>query len=365
LQQNIQEAKAINEERERIIRESQFVSADIRQNASITQRFEVLKKQYQSDIDRLEFIVEAKILSDQLGDTVCPICNSPIDDNHIKHINENKEFIESALVELEKSKSKLIGLNQTLEIQNQEYNDLVAKLDTLNEGLKTVEEQIARNFSAKIKDLKNNLKEYVEVESTLNEIKFVDKQVTSLVNEKARFEKLLETKTKAEEVTLISTQLLAELSDFISRRLTRWNYEPFISVDFDSSHAIFDIIISGKPRNSYGKGKRAISYMASILGLLDYCLEHRRSFINTVVVDSPLTTFKEKRHKVSDSGDVVEPEIISSFFLDIANTPRSSQIIIFDNQTPSQETRVQIGERIFIQEFTGDPETGRPGFFPV
>lgn len=61
-----------------------------------------------------KLIDKAKTLSDQFGDTVCPLCSAPLTNNHFAHILEKEIFAIAAIEELEKYTSKLVGLQATL-----------------------------------------------------------------------------------------------------------------------------------------------------------------------------------------------------------------------------------------------------------
>lgn len=313
----------------------------------------------------MEFILEAKILSEQLGDVVCPICSYPLDHESVTHIKEKEEFTAAALEELAKNRSKQIGLDETLSTLYQELQSIETEIQKLNFDLNNIEEQIKQNLSPRIQELKTGLREFLNFEQLLNGVKFIDDQIAKLFKEKSRLEKLLQETDPRESIDLLPFSVLSELSDKIQKRLSTWNYEPYVTVVFNEHYQTFDIVINGKSRKSFGKGKRGISFTACLFGLLDYCREKERAFSNLLVLDSPITTFEEKKNTGTAEMDTLRPEVLKAFFADLANLPANSQIILFDNKQPDSTTLNAISESVFVQEFTGNEEIGRYGFFPT
>lgn len=325
-------------------------------NNELLQRFAILSRQYTSDRKRLEFVLEAENLSSQLGNVVCPICTSPLDSSHIKHITELENFKTAIDVELTKIDLKINDLgNSVLQLKEQNKRTFLL-LEKTDEELEKLELELKDNLTPSISELQTSLAGYIDFENKKNKVTYIDEQIKSLYATKDRFEQLLKEKIKEEEITILEYTVLSELCDFINDRLKKWNYESLVTVVFDSAFRIFDIVISGKSRRSYGKGKRSISYTACLLGILDFCLSKQHPFSNLIILDSPLTTFEEKKKQATN--EAVEGTVLNSFFTDLGNTTDNCQIIIFDNKTP----RTAI-TGIRIQVFTGDELTGRRGFF--
>lgn len=295
---------------------------------------------------------------------LCPLCSSPLHDDHLYHLKEKENFIEAATNELVKIRCKLSGLKDTAGNLCIEEAALQTEIESLSKQLSDLELELEINFSPKTADLRNKLNQYLEIENFSREIIFIDAQITKLFKEKDRLENMLNAKKPAEdEINLVSYTFLAELCEFIEQRLQSWNYENSVKVNFDSHYNTFDITISGKNRRSYGKGKRSISYAACLIGLLDYCQTNNRAFSNLIVLDSPLTTYEEKQ-RGSVASEVIQTEILKSFFLNIVKIPTSSQVIIFDNKIPDTETLDAVSDKLNMILFTGRKDSGREGFFP-
>jgi len=364
LQENVALAKELVNRKNRLLQDRQNSINELVYKKELIQRFNILKNQYVSDSERLDFILETHVISEQLGDVVCPFCSSPLHDDHLYHIKEKENFIAAATNEVSKIQSKLLGLKGTANNLAYEEAGLNRAVEGLNHQLIQLEAELESNFSIKIRELKKELNEYLEVENTAREITFIDNQITKLLKEKDRLENLLNAKKPTEEeINLVPYSMLTDLCWFIEKRLQNWNYENSVKVNFDSHYNTFDIVISGKTRKSYGKGKRSISYTACLLGLLDYCRSSDRNFSNLVVLDSPLTTYEEKQKGIT-TDEILQTEILKSFFNDIVILPNNSQVILFDNKTPDPVTYGAIQNKLHLVLFTGTKGSGRQGFFP-
>lgn len=364
LKKNVQEAKEITGRKNELITELEDHRTRFRNNRELLDRFTILKKQYEVDNDRLNFILEVKTLSDQLGDTVCPICNTPFTGSHLEHLKESEEFTEAALQEIEKNKSKLNGLEATVAEILIEQKNLEERLKHLNSQLEEVSVFLVANFTEKIQSIKSDLKGYLEVKNVTDEMDFIDRRVKDLFNERNKLNSLLKVKEQKVETTLLSYTLLSELAESIKKRLSSWNFESFVEVNFDSSYNTFDIVISGKNRRSYGKGKRSISYAASLVGLMDLCANKEANFSYLLIMDSPLTTYEEKKRKAEvKANDLLNKDVLKAFFEDIVDLPENSQVIVFDNKEPDANTLKKVGNKLNVITFTGDETNGRVGFF--
>lgn len=357
LSENLAEAKELLKRKRRltIIRDPYY--SKLNYTHELLNRFSILQKQYQSDTKRLEFIAEAEHLSTQLGDVVCPICTSPLDSKHINHVTELENFKNAIDEELLKIGLKVNDLNLSIEQLKEDAAKTLGVTRKIDVELDELEKRLTQNLNPEISKLQDNLKGYLKYENLNSEISFIDNELVKLYASKSRLEQLLNQKTQDEEITILEYTELLELSKFIENRLENWKYESHVNVIFDATYKIFDIVISGKSRRSYGKGKRSISYTACVLGVLDFCLKNEHPFSNLIVLDSPLTTFEEKKGKSTDQK--LNNSILSAFFKDLASTKEDCQIIIFDNKIPTELPKEGLNTIIF----TGDNLTGREGFF--
>ncbi len=157
------------------------------------------------------------------------------------------------------------------------------------------------------------------------------------------------------------TKELQQLMQEISNILVRWDFPSGKLVSYDEENR--DISIGGKPRGHFGKGYRAICFSAFVIGMMNY-LHERSRHPGFLVLDSPLTTYKE-RDEVS-SGEESEQAFIANnliyaFYRDLCDFYNDKQIIVLDNQEPSKD----LHDCMNYIHFSKNENIGRYGFFPV
>lgn len=323
----------------------------------LIKRFEILERQYLSDLDRLAFILEAESLTSQLPSQLCPICSNPMNIDEIQHLNEIENFKEGVIAEVAIIKEKLEDLKGSIIESKRNVLNLEAESNELKGTLSKLETRL-ESIKPEIQNLKTILNDYIEIEKIGNYIEFIDTETATLYETKDSLEILKSEKESTDIVNVCDYDILKKLSGYIEERLKTWNYNINPKVIFNSDFKTFDIVISNKSRGSYGKGRRAVSYTACLLGFLDYCLIEKKNFSNLIVIDSPLTTFKDKDKEVTETEDD-SIELDDLFFDDIRKTSLESQLIIFENKIPKNI------ESINIIEFTKSEIIGRYGFFPI
>lgn len=82
-----------------------------------------------------------------------------------------------------------------------------------------------------------------------------------------------------------------------------------------------------------------------------------------IVLDSPLTTFKEREKDKSISSDeiVINDEVKQAFFKYLSTQKSGMQFIILDNAIPPKE----VIPKIKYYNFTKNESLGRYGFIPL
>lgn len=130
-----------------------------------------------------------------------------------------------------------------------------------------------------------------------------------------------------------------------------------VEIEFDFKKN--DIRIGGKEKASFGKGARAIINTAFMISILQYTIERGLSHPSFVIIDSPLTTFKEKDKKNGELNEEVEESIKQAFFRSLSEKLLDYQIIVLDNVDLDKKL-----ENVNYCYFTGNGEINRKGFIP-
>ena len=161
--------------------------------------------------------------------------------------------------------------------------------------------------------------------------------------------------TRAEGSTDGASAADAEaFSSRVERLLRSWHFPDVDRVTWSEIDS--DIVVSGRARASYGKGKRAIMRAAFNLGLSSVLAEEHRPSPGIVLVDSPLVVYREP-----DPGEEAFPLAVKEHFYElVAADFRDAQVVVFENDEPPASLRGVAA----VTVFTGTP-TGRTGFIPT
>ena len=154
--------------------------------------------------------------------------------------------------------------------------------------------------------------------------------------------------------TTVSVGEAEQLSKDVEGLLRAWCFPKLDRVTF--SEETQDVVISGQPRGSHGKGVRAITRAAFNLALLQLCTREERPFPGVVLIDSPLVVYREPD---AEEGGFPH-EVKDAFYRSIAATFQDTQVIILENDAPPES----ILGFANVVAFTGN-ESGRYGFIPT
>ena len=105
------------------------------------------------------------------------------------------------------------------------------------------------------------------------------------------------------------------------------------------------------------QGYRALLNSAFVLSVLRYCDGRGLPHPGVLILDSPLTTFRQDRKILAEDSDRVH----ASFLADLLASPEGHQIIVLENTEISDDVRGRLNHIEFSREKSG----ARPGFFPV
>jgi hypothetical protein len=137
------------------------------------------------------------------------------------------------------------------------------------------------------------------------------------------------------------------------RLLKSWHFPDVDRVTWSEGDE--DIVLSGRARASYGKGKRAIMRAAFNLALLRALADEQRPSPGLALIDSPLVVYREP-----DPGEEAFPLAVKQHFYEgVARDFTDAQVVIFENDEPP--TSVATLAKVTV--FTGT-EAGRGGFIP-
>lgn len=326
----------------------------------LIKRFKMLRNYYDTDLERLSFIVEGNHYFSQLNISVCPYCNQAIDDKcegHNNGLNQPSEDLAISIeVEMNKIKGKLLDLNSTIEQAENDCSKLRLEVEDGEYEYNNIYKNIVSIMQPKQMQLKELLNSYIKERDLATEFHLTNKKIEDLIGERDVIENKLKLKPKTKVIKDDNNRKVVsavnEFCKYMSKTLNRWKFSQKPEVLFKDG----TFFINSKPSSDYGKGYRAIIYSAFAISLMQYCKVNSIPHPGFVVLDSPLTTYKGKK-----STDDVTDDIQSAFFKDVSSLNDNMQLIILENKEPSDG----IKKKINFEEFTKDMSNGRYGFFPV
>lgn len=352
---------------ERITRRNEILSQIQRLTNSIQMiegqlsRFGLLQQHYQSDLERLASIEESGSFLIDLNMTPCPLCGTPPNEQHLS--TECDGNIEATVVaargEIAKVQKLSFELEQTaseleseLDVLRSQQNALVPEYQELN--------QVIERITAPLGDLQTNIG---ELASRVSDYRLILRRFEDLEEYRKRKDALVsEASTEPDpdperNLVDVATSVLDEYAQVVQQLLQLWGFPGTERVHFDMSKK--DLVINGQLRSSSGKGVRAITHAAMIIGLMEFCRQEDLPHPGFVVLDSPLLAYREPESE--EDSALAESDLKTRFYEYLAMNLFDSQAIIIENEDPP----IDLGGRVHLTHFTKNENVGRYGFFPA
>ncbi|MFS0687815.1 AAA family ATPase [Sporosarcina sp. 179-K 8C2 HS] len=335
-------------------------------------RFNLLEEQYNADIKRLEFINEGTHYFSQLNTVSCPFCGTPIENDKCQ---TSKEFdVESVnmscLAEIDKIQLNIRDLKKSSSDLKKELEEINNVLYKKRREYEKIESDISEVLRPKSEEIKEKIDEVLKFNQTFIEVKALKDKLDDFLILRETLSNQKDTKNinKTNAVELVSVLNDLDFKDYISNILEGWAFDNKQEIEVEleevlvGRNRVIELLISDKQRSDFGKGYRALLYSAFVIGLLRFCKNKNLPHPGFVILDSPVTTFKEAKQKSKDNDDEIVPNNIQqSFFEDLAKNYKDTQIILFENKVPP----ININKDINLIEFTKDHTQGRFGFYNV
>ena len=324
----------------------------------LVSRFELLELQYNSDLRRLAAIPEAGSLLQEFGDERCPVCGALKKDHALDSVEVRprpSDVSAASAAESNKVEVLLADLQETRGHVLHEKEELEGTIKSGTQRIEAIASAIESQLKPQLGGLIGDYQQaYSSRESVIQSIALHERlrELESLSNE---LEIDTDDNSDQPEFAQTSASDLDEFAKACEERLKKWNFPHVDRVTFNETD--LDLVISGRRRTSFGQGKRAVTFAAFSLGLLDYCTSRQLPHPGIVVIDSPLLVYREPDKEEKD----FTPEVKQSFFDDLISNFTDSQIIILDHE----ELPDEFGESENVNwiKFT-NADFGRQEFIP-
>ncbi len=323
----------------------------------LSDRFALLAEQYQSDLRRLDAIAEAGSRLGDIGVERCPVCGALPEHHDHEHLDGSvgpDVVTESATAEAGRIRSLINDLDSTRAEVATERNELQSTQEQYQEQLADVTSAIhqelrprAQKSAVELREAASKRQQVLRSLELLERVQALEEQIRDIQAE--------EVSSARQEFASLPSSAAEEFAQEVQARLDAWKFPELDRVTF--SDTAWDVVISGQPRTSHGKGVRAVMHAAFTTGLLRYCANREKPHPGFVLIDSPLVVYREP-----DPGEVtLDASVKSAFFADLASEFLEEQIILLENDEPPEEIAAR--EDVNLIRFTKRDE-GRYGFLP-
>ena len=315
----------------------------ISQLGSLEERYGQLKSQYESDMNRLDFILDG---DKRLGDNAerCPFCDGEIP------AEECVSYKEACKAEKVKVAAQLQDLESVL---SETHRDFEAELDRLAE-LERQRDELTIQIEDVLKPDRDNLSEMLEVYKAASSLQAEIEILESLDEEYGqdiRLEMQREADApKFDAKKLFRDDVFDDLSNLVSSAVERCGYPDFRFAGLN--RATFDVTVNGKDKKFEGKGYRGFLNSIFAFVLMKYLDEYGKHAPRMLILDSPILSLKESKQEGVAEG---MKSSMLSYMLDQCG---NCQVIIVENEIPDD---VDFSAANLI-EFTKNESIGRCGF---
>lgn len=323
---------------------------------ALQNRFDILRRKYDSDLARLETVREAGNLLGYFTAGTCAFCGAEPEHQHNNTECDGDTTSFGAAIDEQVRRTRALAddLQSTI-VDVAERRQELRRLATLSIGererlrrdLAEVEGSLTRSNTA----LKTLLSKRASIERSLglyDQIETLEKMKQVVVDEATA-----ETAAVAASVNLRAQR---KFSRELIERLAAWGFPKPSDVRYDASAQ--DIVAGDQLRSAHGKGVRAILHGAFTLGLAKYCSDRDISHPGFVVLDSPLVTYRPPDQMQAEDGEP-PADVVTAFYRDIQRHA-IGQVIVMENTDPTEALDAQTIDIVFTAS-----DFGRYGFFPV
>ncbi|WP_368901390.1 AAA family ATPase [Oceanobacillus oncorhynchi] len=336
------------------------IQSDINYNENLKYKFDLLREQYLSDIERLQFIDEGSFLLNQLSVTKCPHCGEDISENKqhehgdidMNHVNEACDY------EIEKIRINLSELEKSTFTVNSIIDSLQ---EDLTKAIKAIEEckyRLQEVLNPKLAALNETWNNRLEYEVIVSDIEYVNHQIgylKELISETSSKKQQSPNKSSDEEIiNALNEDTFPTLLETNLKECLFYEYESLPIKFYKNSDQELDFLINGEERETFGKGYRSIIASIFHITLLMYCQVKGLPHSNLLILDSPVNAFRDL-----EVNEKLPKSVQNKFFNFIAENFSSEQMIVIENDSVSKD----LEKNVNLIEFTHDNNRGRFGFF--
>jgi hypothetical protein len=350
----------------RIIRESlneissalKEAESKLSQSLLMASRFTLLDEKYVNDLERLRAVGDGIAVFETISSQPCLLCGTPVEEQvDVAMIASDAAAKQRIAMEAEAKKIESLrsGLTDAIYKENQSVLRFSSEIDGLKDEFDNISMQEKNDLHNSQVEFSADPKKLAEARTEYSaQIKLFE-EIDRLNIEQGRIEELLPTqKIKSpKRHTDIDALKVGEITKDL---LNSWGFTDLKTVELVAENC--DINVDGRPRLTYGAGKRAIFLSAVTLALMQYAMEREYPHLGLVVLDSPIKSYSDP---VINSDVTVSPSVVrDSFYSWLANWNGLGQVVVLENEPIKED----VSELLLPTVFTGVITEGRKGFYP-
>ncbi|WP_303029423.1 AAA family ATPase [Bacteroides acidifaciens] len=311
-------------------------------------RLRLLKKHYDVDLARYDFIFQGHQLFESLAnESCCPVCKSPITETQL-----HPEFASSIKAEVNELYKRIKEADEMIEKQEYELSVVLSNISRTSKEIEALSSK-CHSMTLQVEDIKETLLRYQRNIETNSRHSSLVQEITKLKDHYSTLEDELKSISKKKSAYKRSSNITEEFCKSLELKLNEWHIRDVSPIEFDEKS--FDFTIGGKGRLTCGKGERGVTCTAIFMTLVEFCINQDIPFTRTLIVDSPITA-----HFASETSN---PEEVTqkAFFKYCNEKVQDYQLIIIDNKSPKKEERKELHNINYIEFDT----SSRAGFYPA
>ncbi|AQU03379.1 hypothetical protein B1774_04595 [Dehalococcoides mccartyi] len=329
---------------------------------TIADRFAVLRSQYQSDIERLTFVIDGNMAQSALPKREhCPFCDSEI------KAKENVSYIDAARAELQHIRSHLTELEKAERDVAREKDTVENKVKRLEEQKHKIDAEVSADLTPRMTALKEKLRLFryiIELNKELDVIQQEERGFSSELFEKETEEEPTEFKHDINK--FFDLEIVQAFQEKLIAILQACHYQGASSARLNME--TFDLEVGGRPKSiSNGGGYCGFLNTVVALAMIEFLEKQGAYSPGLLIVDSPMTQLSESEYKAKQDTLIsgLLDYLLSIYKDDLGKDQTAAeQIIIIEHKDrlPMLVDRLANSPHVKIIEFTQDKEHGRYGF---
>ncbi len=337
-------AKARNESQamlSEIYRESQ----KLEEARFLQERYHKLHTQYDSDVQRLQFIIEGETNSEADTADHCPFCDATI-----TSVEDRGSYIQASKAEMDKVQQQIADLGEL----EKEVSDAIvqreASLAALRQRKSSVQSLISTSFQPKMNELRSELGRYQSIVGMKQELALLESLGKELQDD--MYDKLVQDPDtpKYDAKKTFRKDYFDELAKKVAEAIKQCKY-PDYRVAWISDKT-FDVAVNKKDKKSEGKGYRAFLNTIFAFTIMKFIEARGMHAPKMLILDSPVLSLKESE------GVPISDSMKSALFTYLIKNCGTCQLIIAENELPDSVDYSNINLIKFTQGLNG----GRYGF---